>query len=276
MSNKDNLKEEETIEIGDTNVKEGQSLDSELEDSKTGSLEGELNFFQKFKTDKKMRAKVELIFYAVIILIVIIAANIVPSNSNYNYTNKNTNTNDTENNSDTDSNLYEKIDDDYQADIVITIINNENTIKREYQIIRATGNSDRIIKKEDNNTLEYIMSDTLEFYNSDNTLIDEEEIFDLVAYKYLSFDNIKKYIAKAIVDYTTKYSSGMELISYKIFLRDILLDNTTDEYITINVTSDKEVLLLEIDYTDLLKNDMIGTCNVKITYTNINSTQDVN
>ena len=86
--------------------------------------------------------------------------------------------------------------------------------------------------------------------------------------KYL-IKSIKEYIEKGTVDYTTKYSSGVELTSYKVMIKDLLPDNITEDYITINITTEEEKITIDIDYTNLLKNDNIDTCNVKIIYTNI-------
>lgn len=221
----------------------------------------DLTFIEKFKKSKKFRAKLELIGYGIFILIIIILVNVSSLNTtNYDYSQKNPNTIKEE------KITYKSIKDNYNANISVLATNKDTTYNREYQIEKNSDNN--IIKKLDTNK-EYKITDTEEFYTIDNTVAEEKEIFDLIPYKYLNTDNIKKYLEKGKVDYTTKYSSGVELTSYKVMVRDILLDNTTEDYITINVTTEKDKLTMDIDYTNLLKSESIDTCNVKIIYTNI-------
>lgn len=239
----------------------------EVKETNIKQEESKLGFFEKLRTNKKYRAKIELISYGILILIIIIYANFSSiNNNNYNYT-KDTNTS-ADNEKTKDTVLYNEIKDDYKANITVTTIKDGLVSNRKYEVIKE--NTETIVNILDNNT-QYKLSDTGEFYTSDNILTEESQIFDLVSYKYLDFSNIKKYISKGTVDYTTKYSSGLELTSYKILLRDLLLDNTTDEYITINVTNEQAKVIMDIDYTALLKSNIIDSCNIKIEYSDINN-----
>lgn len=263
MNNREDKKDELDEEI------EEKAPDKEnttkLDDS-DNKVEEKLGFFQRLKTDKKFAAKVELSGYGILILFIIVFANFSStSGSSYNY-------NESSIPSVEDINLYKEIDDSYKASIDVTTIKDGVTSNREYEISNdSLDNSEIIVKIIDGNGVKYKLADTGEFYTDDNQLVEEKEVFDLISYRYLDFSSIKKYINTGTVDYTTKYSSGIELTSYKIMVRDILLDNTLDGYITINVTSEQDKVTMEIDYTDLLKSDTIDSCNVKIVYTDINS-----
>ena len=227
------------------------------------------SFIKKLKTSKKYRAKVELIGYGILILIIIIFINISSLNtSSYNYSK-------TEPDIKEQNEIltYKKINEKYNANIKATLTNKETTIVKEYEINK--NNDITILKKLDNNT-EYKITDNEEFYTSNDETVEETEIFDLIPYKYLNIKNIKEYIEKGTVDYTTKYSSGVELTSYKIMIKDLLPDNITEDYITINITTEEDKITIDIDYTNLLKNDNIDTCNVKIIYTNIKEEENNN
>ncbi len=221
-----------------------------------------LSFIKKIKTSKKYRSKLELSSYGIFILIVIIFVNVSSLKTNsYNYTKKELDTK-----KQNETLTYKSINEKYNANIKVTITNKETTTAKDYEINKNYDAT--TIKKLDNNT-EYKIVDNGEFYTSNDEVVEEKEIFDLIPYKYLNIKSIKEYIEKGTVDYTTKYSSGVELTSYKVMIKDLLPDNITEDYITINITTEEEKITIDIDYTNLLKNDNIDTCNVKIIYTNI-------
>ena len=241
------------------------------------------NLYQKFKTEKKFRAKAELIFYGAILLIIILGAQLSSLFGTNNYTpSSNTTTNQTENepsnslaNSTPQTDLYKELNDYYNANIKVIALKDGTTSTREYTLTKEKTDpvSTPTLKKINSDTTEttYTISDTEEFYTTTEpiTQIPETDIFDLVSYKYLNLTNLKKYIAKGTTDYVTNYSNGTELTSYKIPIKTIILDNTTDDYITINVTTTTDTVTFKIDYTNLLKNSTIDSCNVEITYTTI-------
>jgi hypothetical protein len=273
------IKDEKVEEINE----EEKEIKEEIEPTKQEpdwAKEEKQNFFQKLKNDKKFRAKGELIIYGVIIIAIIIFAQFSSNSTSYDYTNTVTNTdNDTSNNQEEETtNLYDTLTDNYKASVEVITLKEGKASSRKYEINKTTvdDNSQETITKvnTDDTSNEYQVGDTGEFYSTQDgniTMVEENDIFDIVSYKYLELNNIKKYISKGITDYTTNYSNGTQIVSYKVMIKDILLDNTTDEYITINVTNESDKVTIDIDYTNLLKSDTIDTCNVKIIYTNTTS-----
>lgn len=236
------------------------------------------DFYQRFRNDKRFHAKVELVVYVVFIVVIILVVNFANLSSDSSYSSNNA----IDNLSDSNDNiteeemqdLYNELDYNYEASIEVTTIKDEIISNDSYIFYSYSKDKDlNIIKISSDKNYNYKLTDTGEYYNVDEDVksVEENEIFDLIPYKYLNLENIQKYISKGTSEYTTNYSNGDKLVSYKIYIKDILLDNSDEGFITINVSTNSDSVTIDIDYTDLLKGDDIDTCNVKVIYKNINN-----
>ena len=195
--------------------------------------------------DKRERAKIELILYAIFFIGVIIFVRVGNNISN--------------NNINTSDNLFiSQINDNYSYDIKINI--NDNN----YEYIGKVLGYNSTIEKKDSNTDEYFYKKNDKYYKLDQDngyiLSNKNDIYDVINYDYMDINNIKEYI---------KISNNDNGI-YKVKISDIILNSSSSDYITIKLDNINNTI--EIDYTNLLKiNDSnITKAIVTITYSDIN------
>lgn len=195
--------------------------------------------------DKRERAKIELILYAIFFIGVIIFVRVGNNISN--------------NNINTSDNLFiSQINDNYSYDIKINI--NDNNC--EY-IGKVLGYNSTIEKK-DSNTDEYFYKKNDKYYKLDQDngyiLSNKNDIYDVINYDYMDINNIKEYI---------KISNNDNGI-YKVKISDIILNSSSSDYITIKLYNINNTI--EIDYTNLLRinDNNITKAIVNITYSDIN------
>ena len=189
-------------------------------------------FKEKWK-DKKYQAKVKLSGYSsfvVIAIILIIIGSINNSNTNSNYTN-NDNTNDLKEN----NNISIKIDYPYVIELNYTTNKIENKIsysyiKKDNEILITKTNNDLITNYKYKDNKYYIEN------NNNYILTTINKIYD-INYDYLDIDNINNYLT----------NSTFTNNKYIIYLKDIILNNDSNLYITINIIDN----IIEIDYTNL-------------------------
>lgn len=189
-------------------------------------------FKEKWK-DKKYQAKVKLSGYGsfvVIAIILIIIGSINNSNTNSNYTN-NDNTNDLKEN----NNISIKIDYPYVIELNYTTNEKENKIsysymKKDNEILITKTNNDLITNYKYIDNKYYIEN------NNNYILTTINKIYD-INYDYLDIDNINNYLT----------NSTFINDKYIIYLKDIILNNDSNLYITINIIDN----IIEIDYTNL-------------------------
>ena len=195
--------------------------------------------------DKRERAKIELILYAIFFIGVIIFVRVGNNISN--------------NNINTSDNLFiSQINDNYSYDIKINI--NDNN----YEYIGKVLGYNSTIEKKDNNIDEYFYKKNDKYYKLDQdngyVLSNKNDIYNIINYDYMDINNIKEYI---------KISNNDNGI-YKVKISDIILNSSSLDYITIKIDNINNTI--EIDYTNLLKiNDSnITKAIVNITYSDIN------
>lgn len=175
-------------------------------------------FIEKYRTDKKYKAKVQLSLYTIFVLIVSIFAisgsrNVVPSDEkptlkeNYNYQ-ININLND---------NLYKYYGSKNNKEIIINKLSNEETV----------------------NYYSYKDDNYYKFENNTYVLTTEEEVYDIIEFNYLSLETINKYLSISTLTEDKNI----------VYLKDIIIGNNSEEYITI----EKEDNKYNIDYTELMK-----------------------
>jgi len=188
-------------------------------------------FLEKYRTDKKYKAKVQLSLYTIFVLIVSIYAisgsrNVVSSNEkptlkeNYSYQ-VNINLND---------NLYKYYGTKSNEVITINKISNEETVN--------------YYSYKDNNYYKY--------ENNTYVLTTEEEVYDIIEFNYLSLETINKYLSISTLTEDKNI----------VYLKDIIIGNNSEEYITI----EKEENKYNVDYTELMKlfNNEIEKLTVEI------------
>lgn len=203
-----------------------------------------INLKEKWN-DKRERAKIELILYAIFFIGVIIFVRVGNNISN--------------NNINTSDNLFiSQINDNYSYDIKINI--NDNN----YEYIGKVLGYNSTIEKKDSNTDEYFYKKNDKYYKLDQdngyVLSNKNDIYDVINYDYMDINNIKEYIK------TSNNDNGI----YKVKISDIILNSSSSDYITIKIDNINNTI--EIDYTNLLRinDNNITKAIVTITYSNIN------
>ena len=184
------------------------------------------NFIKKWKSDKKYQAKIKLILYGIFIILVALYASTL--NTNIPKEDKK------ENNKEEIDTLVIAIPKEYHYNITIDLDD------KVYKYYGDKTRDNKTITKEADTVTNYI-------YQNDNYYIDDngtyvittrEEVYDILSYNYLDINNINNYLKKS-----TKRDN-----QYLVYLKDIILDNDTDEYITIEVNDNN----ISIDYTSLM------------------------
>lgn len=203
-----------------------------------------INLKEKWN-DKRERAKIELILYAIFFIGVIIFVRVGNNISN--------------NNINTSDNLFiSQINDNYSYDIKINI--NDNN----YEYIGKVLGYNSTIEKKDSNTDEYFYKKNDKYYKLDQDngyiLSNKNDIYNIISYDYMDINNIKEYIK------TSNNDNGI----YKVKISDIILNSSSSDYITIKLDNINNTI--EIDYTNLLRinDNNITKAIVTITYSNIN------
>ena len=197
--------------------------------------------------DKRERAKIELMLYGIFFLIIIVFARI--SNSMSNNIPK-----------EEDNKIFiNEITDNYSYDIDITIDN--DNYKYYGKVLGHNMNIHKVVDTED----EYFYKMNNKYYILDNNgnyiLTNDKEIFSYIDYRYLDINTIKEYIKMGTLNNNI----------YTIKVSDILLNNNSNDVITITVDDINKELV--IDYTNLFKvnNNNLYKELVRIKYSNINS-----
>lgn len=203
-----------------------------------------LTLKEKLK-DKRERAKLELLFYGIFFLAIIVFTRIL---SGYNDVPKVNNT----------KSFINEITDNYEYNIDINIDNN----KYKYYGKRLGNNMS--INKVIDNKYDYFYKMGNKYYildtNGNYILTSVEDIYNYIDYRYLDISNIKKYIKLSTKDNN----------NYNIKVSDLILNSNNTNTITISIDELNNTITL--DYTELFKidNNNLNKEIVTIKYTNIN------
>lgn len=238
----------------------------------------EESFFEKYKTDKKFNAKVQLIVYGAFIIILIIGLNLNSQNttSSKNITSLKS---ETTNSRITNKriNPLEKINNNYEYEIKGTIIKKENEKKEISYTGKRYKNTKEIIKNNQiENTYYKINSRYYKKNNNEYESTKEEEIYDNLEKEYIELENIKEYIEASSLDHITEYSSGKKEYVYHMRVKEIIKNYPEIDEIEINVTEENNIITIKIDYISLMKvlDINIEECKVTYTYKNIGLVED--
>lgn len=195
--------------------------------------------FKEKWQDKKYQAKIKLSGYSIFVVIAIIMI-LVEGASN----NKNTiidngleDNKTIKDNTDTKDNKLFTINYPYIIELNYNINNTKNNITYNY----SNNNNELLITKTNNDIVTNYKYISNKYYveNNDNYILTNiNKVYDIIDYEYLDIDNINNYLNNAVLE------NGI----YKVYLKDIILNNTSDKYITIKLLDNN----VEIDYTYLL------------------------
>ena len=240
------------------------------------------SFFDKYKTDKKYKAKVQLIGYGIFILILIAYLNISNMNatSHGNITTLKNEINNKETSATTEDkqiDLLEKINNNYEYTINTTIITNEEEKEVKYSG-RSAKNNMEITKEINTTTINYYKVDS-RYYKKDNDtyeLAREEDIYDVVGKEYIELNDVKEYIDKSSLDHVTEYSTGKKEYVYHLKVKEIIKSYQGQDEVEIKIIEENNILTIIIDYTNLMKlfSEELKECMIEYTYQNIDSVEE--
>ena len=208
------------------------------------------DFIKKWNSDKKFKAVIKLLLYFLFFIVVAIYA--VSSNKNASQidTEKNIENNEIINNQQQQNSII-NIGDNYKYTATITI--NDEQIKYVYSKEQDLLNIKKIINLIETN---YIIENNNYYIkeNDNKILTTKDNIYDIVCPNCFDINSINEYLNKGI----------KENNNYKIYLKDIILAEKGDEYITITTDNNQ----IYADYTSLLQvfnNQIVKyTVNIKI------------
>lgn len=214
------------------------------------------DFIDKWNNDPRYKTKIKLTLYTLFVVFVAIFAvsgnnniennednNSISNGTNSNSTNNQNqssnveNTNNSENQFDTHNNTYKiELPNEYKYQIDINI----NETKHKYTGIKNELREN--ITKESSGTRKNYIYENDSYYIEQETdsyvLTSKDEVYDIIDYNYLNVKNINEYLSKS-----TKVNN-----QFIVYLKDIILGNDSEKYITITKTENN----INIDYTNLV------------------------
>lgn len=195
--------------------------------------------FKEKWQDKRYQAKIKLSGYSIFVVIAIIMILVEGATNNKNTIIDNglEDNKTIKDNTDTKDNKLFTINYPYIIELNYNIDNTKNNITYKY----SSNNNELLITKTNNDTVtnyKYISNKYYVENNDKYILTNINKVYDIIDYEYLDIDNINNYLNNAT----------LENDIYKVYLKDIILNNTSNKYITIKLLDNS----VEIDYTYLL------------------------
>ena len=195
--------------------------------------------FKEKWQDKRYQAKIKLSGYSIFVVIAIIMILVEGATNNKNTIIDNglEDNKTIKDNTDTKDNKLFTINYPYIIELNYNIDNTKNNITYKY----SNNNNELLITKTNNDIVtnyKYISNKYYVENNDKYILTNINKVYDIIDYEYLDIDNINNYLNNAT----------LENDLYKVYLKDIILNNTSDKYITIKLLDNS----VEIDYTYLL------------------------
>ena len=271
----------------DYNEEYDENVTSE-NNTNTDNINNIKNFLSNYKTDKKYKSKVQLMGYLIFIIILIIYLNVSNMGTNYNYDSSNTTNNQETNGNTTNENneeapLLKRLNNNYTYNVDISLKRTKEDNTEEDITINYSGKSDNenmIINRISNNNTSTFYKAGDEYYKKNNEeyeIMAENEIYDIINAKYIEYASLKKYIEKANLDHYTNYSTGKIEYVYNLNISDIIKSYTKKDIIPINIVSENDTIIIDIDYTNLFKvlNNKITACKINYKYSDIEKTEKI-
>ena len=195
--------------------------------------------FKEKWQDKRYQAKIKLSGYSIFVVIAIIMILVEGATNNKNTIIDNglEDNKTIKDKTDTKDNKMFTINYPYIIELNYNIDNTKNNITYNY----SNNNNELLITKTNNDIVtnyKYISNKYYVENNDKYILTNINKVYDIIDYEYLDIDNINNYLNNAT----------LENDIYKVYLKDIILNNTSDKYITIKLLDNS----VEIDYTYLL------------------------
>ena len=128
---------------------------------------------------------------------------------------------------------------------IINIEINEQKYQYNGQKDKQSENITKIVS-EIKTDYKYEAEQYYKYIDEEYILTTKEDVYDVVNYNYLQLETINEYLLKSENSHER----------YLVYLKDIILGNNTDEYITIEIAKDKltKKQNINVDYTLLDKN----------------------
>ena len=190
------------------------------------------DFIEKWNSEPKFKIKVKLGLYTLFMIVVSIFA----LSTGRNVPVENTSLLDDKINN--KENIVKiNVPEKYNYTINITI--NENN----YQYTGKKQRNAEQITKIINDTSTYYLYQGNNYYekiDEEYMLTTKDEVYNIIDYNYLNLDIINQYLSK----------SKIENKKNIVYLKDIILGNTSEEYITISIDDN----IVNVDYTALMNN----------------------
>lgn len=208
------------------------------------------DFIKKWNSDKKFKAAIKLLLYFLFFIVVAIYAVLSNKNASQIDTEKNIENNEIINNQQQKNSII-NLGDNYKYTATITI--NDEQIKYVYSKEQDLLNIKKIRNLIETN---YIIENNNYYIkeNDNKILTTKDNIYDIVCPNCFDINSINEYLNKG----------NKENNNYKIYLKDIILAEKGDEYITITTDNNQ----IYADYTSLLQvfnNQIVKyTVNIKI------------
>ena len=234
-------------------------------------VEEKENFFKRMKEDKKYNAKVQLIGYGVFILIIVVFLNVgslVGSNS----------TGVLENDIIEEVNIIDEIDNNYEYNVNVSLVKGEDLISN-YHYYGKRANDNQEINKEVGEVVSsyYKVNDYYYVMNEEElSFVDSNVIYDLVDSKYVELDDVLEMINKASLDHVVDNSDGSNESVYNLYVKDMVISVKNDDVISFNVKEVDNKLLIDVDYTNLIKvfDESVTSFKVSYEYFNVGDVEE--
>ena len=234
-------------------------------------VEEKENFFKKMKEDKKYNAKVQLIGYGVFILIIVVFLNVgsmVGGNS----------TGVLENDIIEEVNIIDEIDNNYEYNINISLSKGEELVSN-YRYYGKRYNDNKEINKEVGEVVSsyYKVNDYYYVMNGEElSFVEKNIIYDLVDSKYIELDNVMEMVDKASLDHVVDDSLGNNESVYNLYVKDMVISVKNDDIISFNVKEVDNKLLIDVDYTNLIKvfDESVTSFKVSYEYFNVGDVEE--
>lgn len=213
------------------------------------------DFIEKWKTDSQFKAKAQLIIFGVFIVAVLVFGmlngGLQPNNSYFYYYSPYVDTEEEQQEEITSIKIWDQYD--YAIDIKV---NDE-------KLVTYTGekkySKEDIVKTTKAKTINYVYQDKAYYIDSNGEylLTNKNEVYDIIDYSYIKLETINQYLTKA-----EKKDN-----KYIVYLKDIILGNESEDYITIELAEEKTT----VDYTALMKSfdDSVESYLVEISISEI-------
>lgn len=204
------------------------------------------DFIEKWNNDPRYKTKIKLTLYTLFVVFVAIFAvsgnNNIQNNKDNDLITDENNLNSTDNqNPNNNNNQNDKYQIELPSEYNYQIDININETNHKY-IGKKTELRENIIKESNGTSKKYIYENDSYYIEKETDsyiLTNREEVYDIIDYNYLNVKTMNEYLSKS-----NKVNN-----QFIVYLKDIILGNDSEEYITITITDNNNII---IDYTKLV------------------------